>query len=1666
MFGNLGNKPAFGAAAPSTSFGFGQNANTTNPFGQNQNLFSKPAAAFGSTTTSTFGQPAGSSMFPSTQPQQSNLFQTNTSTFGAAPTTQSGFGSNLFGQQPAAGGLFNTTSTFGQQNKPTTFGFVGNQTQPTLFGSPQQQPTSSIFTPSGGTGLFSSSTGFGGQQTGTVIKFNPVTGTDTMMKNGNAQNINTKHHSITCMKEYENKSFEELRFEDYQANRKGPQQMPGFGSSTFGAPVSSAPTLFGQTDANKPAFGQSTAFGQTTAPFGQTPSSGFGLGQNTTTSPFGAKPTGFGAPTSSAFGFATTAAPNANPFGANQAAKPFGAAPTQPLFSTNTTPQTSSAFGTGLFTNTQNAGTGLFNKPAQPVPAFGTTGQNPGFSFNTPASTQSSLFNTASKPLFGTTNTTPAFGSNTFGTNTTGFNSTFGKPAPAFGAQTQSAFGSTLGSMTNSNTGGIFGNANQQKPGGGLFSSGTTGLFGNTAAPFQSGTGFGLGQPQQQTSMLNVQDQQPINNLALLTNDPFGDAPHLAGLEPKYNTGKTAVVSTTNPKELKSLLDASKKIDVSHNSKLRVTPLKSIRDSLFDSIPKSEEMIGNSPTGGYQKSSCRRLVLKSRSSNDNSSGLLSSNILDVLNTENKENLSETKTSSEGKPAPLRLDFNSSTTANETVLNNSIETQTYINNDSSVRDVVGNDLLTSDVNDEPDEPRTTVPDERKVHPTGVICTRPEYYTLPNLDELSLDQNGCCFVRGFTIGRRGYGNVYFPDEMDVAGLNIDELVHFRYREINVYPDDTKKPPVGSGLNRRAQVTLDNVYPRKAGSNVIVKDVDDLVQMNFAEKLRRVTEKKGVRFVDYRPETGSWVFKVDHFSKYGYNDSDEDNDQYEIGDVVQKSKREIANGNEKVSERATKESAKILLGKKGSPLIGAEGDRLTKSTGFGLEKDIFVNDDDDQSDKNDLLHQSMLVDDFFDEDYHRIPPEVPMDLHFGSYENSRNIQVMKSTLFAEDDRLSDGTGSHISILKQYLDLPEMDDIPTMPVLQEEISMRKRPLLRPKVWTVLNGYDTPGSIDVVLPSRCCTDMAMLKGKSFKVGWSKGFNFTVYGDADRESNGEVMLKTFNRSPDFDPLKDVLIDALRVVLEESTFELGKSRIPTFKVGKTSSYLQKQTALFETLALQYNSKQSVYLYSIWTLCTALWGPAENTVSNRRHLLTEWLKVTTISDELPLKTGRFGSVGEAVESIFAHLSTFQIFEAASIAMNGRLPSLSLLIAQLSVPNATKTLLQEQIDIWYSSLAANHISDAMKKLYLLLSGVPTKDGVNIFDGIDWKRAFAMHLWYMCPAGAPVEMAIELYKKSFEEFYYAKHPSPVYSTESGSDEGPFDVIYHILMLYKSGIHRLSSVLNPATVTDDPLDYRLSWLLLQLFLSLKVGLIEVSEANKLCTSFSNQLEELGHWEWAVFVLLYLEDSSAKETLIMGILDRNLSPESDGERQEIVDTLINDMHIPAEWVHKVKGYKCLHLERYLQAFNHFALAKDYIAANNILIDHLLPNLFINEQFDVLKNLVDKISSGSKGIRQWHNQAGLFYEFLELQEQTLTSVPESSIELRMKLSSISGRIGNFPLNSDQQKLCVAELSKRCALLYKELCKTMQWEVFFLSYNQFIESLIMPPDFKQTEGLYFK
>lgn len=181
------------------------------------------------TSTSVFGQPqqqpANTSLFGGGGFGQPKAPTFGTSTFGAS-TSGSMFGSGNRLQAPATGGLF------------------GNQT--------------ATVSPFSATGT---------AQAGTSIPFAPITGSDTMMKNGQATSISTRHQCITCMKEYENKSLEELRLEDYQLNRKGPQQ--GQSAGLFGAtqPQQSSGGLFSSLSGNTTTspFGQTGAFGAATS---------------------------------------------------------------------------------------------------------------------------------------------------------------------------------------------------------------------------------------------------------------------------------------------------------------------------------------------------------------------------------------------------------------------------------------------------------------------------------------------------------------------------------------------------------------------------------------------------------------------------------------------------------------------------------------------------------------------------------------------------------------------------------------------------------------------------------------------------------------------------------------------------------------------------------------------------------------------------------------------------------------------------------------------------------------------------------------------------------------------------------------------------------------------------------------------------------------------------------------------------------------------------------------------------------------------------------------------------------------------------------------------------------------------------------------------------------
>ncbi|XP_038674987.1 nuclear pore complex protein Nup98-Nup96 isoform X3 [Scyliorhinus canicula] len=1009
--------PTFGNTSGFTASAFGQNTATPG-FGG----FGATTAGFGAATN------AGGGLFGNTQNKPGGLF--GSSSFGqpATSSTNAGFGfgtatsNSLFGGA-STGGLFsNQQSNAFTQSKPAGgFGTFGTSTAGGgLFGT-----TSTASNPFGGTSgtLFGGTTFTTAAPTGTTVKFNPPTGTDTMVKSGVSTNISTKHQCITAMKEYETKSLEELRLEDYTAGRKGPQAPLGGGGGLFGtstATCSAGTGLFGATPANPAGgfnFGQNkTGFGANTGllsqvgvlgtvsgsslqktgtgAFGTTTGGLFGQAQpQANTGLFGSKPFGLATTTqSTGFGF-----PTANTLGQPNTSSMslFGTAPvtqTGGIFGTNTNTSTGSTFGAGggLF-GTANApfnNTLFANKPA----GFGV------------ATTSASTFGAAGAGLFGTKpNLTIGAVANTsnfggFGANAaTG--SLFGtKPtAGALGTTLGGGFGSALGVGQTS----LFGSTQPKL--------GTTlgaGAFG--AGAFNAATaGIGFGAPQAAVCLTDPNAsatqqavlQQQLNALAYT---PFGDSPLFRNpmVDPKK---KEERLKPTNPAAQKALTTPTHyKLTPRPATRVRPKALQasgSSKSQLFDGLDDDEPTSLSNGTFLPRKS-IKKLVLKNMNNSTLCSPVLCKELNDLASPseypENGESERECRLEREGDE---RQEVNKCYT--NTVVKpipqtpegmNCIKHQNCTMDDTITEMNLRNKLRNGTLDGSSEDPcyidgslneerESETDDNLPPHPAGIVLTRVGYYTIPSMDELAqqLNDGGECIVENFTIGRKGYGSVYFPGIMNLTNVNLDEIVHVRRKEVIVYLDDEKKPPVGEGLNRRAEVTLDGVWPTDKTTRCLIKSPERLMEMGFEERLESSSRKQGARFLEYRSETGSWVFEVTHFSKYGLQDSDEED-------------------SELPSKAETKKMKTVALPtEQAGPVckpVTQLMETLMQHMGRVAELD---------SDMADIT-QEPVPDSFLDEDITEEQDPVSASSNIASSLgiNPHSLQVMKASLFSEDEEM----------------------------------------------------------------------------------------------------------------------------------------------------------------------------------------------------------------------------------------------------------------------------------------------------------------------------------------------------------------------------------------------------------------------------------------------------------------------------------------------------------------------------------------------------------------------------------------------------------------------------------------------------------------------------------------
>ncbi|KAL3697517.1 hypothetical protein R1sor_011593 [Riccia sorocarpa] len=907
-FGASASTPAFGSTAspfgaaapvfgqkPAGAFGnFGSTQVQANPFGT---PFGQTQAAFGSQPFGSAPTGFGVTSTPAFGSTSTPAFGSSTPAFGASSspafgaTTSSPFGSSTpaFGATPVFG---QTTPAFGASSSPAFGSSPFGAAAASPFGA--QAQTGSTFgaasAPAFGATTFGASP-FGGQRGGSRVTPYAVTNDPDVGVGGQVG----KFMSISAMPAYSTKSPEELRWEDYQAGDKGgpnpAAQQPATGS------------IFGQTAPASP-FGASTGFGQQTSPAPNP------FATAATTSIFGQKPaTGFGATTAPAFGAATTPAfgstfgQTPSPFGTPSTGGAFGQAST-PAFGTTPSPfgaATTTAFGTTAFGSTP-LGTSVFGStPAftgsafnsQSSPAIGTSSPFGTTSFFGQTQPAGSLFASPASQGFGTT--PPAFGasSSSFGTNifASGTSSIFSQTKPA--GLTQSAspasmqpFGS-FGQSTPSQPSFSFPTFQASQPGGNSMFSGSTGLaFGQT----------NYAQPQPTNNVMMAMPQPVTNPFGTLPAMPQMSIGRSAGSGPSVQYGISSLPVSEKPTQVRSTSLLTPR-HITQRSKIRMHarryhPRKdSPKVSFFSdgeetpSTPKADVLFvpRENPRALFirppEQTHTASTPVKGADSKEIATPLHRNDVDDQEVTIGGRAASppEAESPVETWPSPDMGETNLQTAppvakpAEKSPIIKSVLTKVNGKEEHSHR---GNGYI-SITGHRAGEAAIAYEHGADIEALMPKLRHSDYFTEPRIQELAAKERAepgyCRRVHDFVVGRRGYGSVKFLGDTDVRRLDLEAIIQFNKCEVLVYMDESKKPPVGQGLNKSAEVTLLNVkcVDKKSGQHYTEgAEVD-----KFEKRLKKKTEEQGAEFISYDALKGEWRFQVKHFSRYGLDDSDEE-------------------------------------------------------------------------------------------------------------------------------------------------------------------------------------------------------------------------------------------------------------------------------------------------------------------------------------------------------------------------------------------------------------------------------------------------------------------------------------------------------------------------------------------------------------------------------------------------------------------------------------------------------------------------------------------------------------------------------------------------------------------------------------------------------------------------
>ncbi|KAF7841563.1 nuclear pore complex protein NUP96 [Senna tora] len=872
---------------------------------------------------------------------------------------------------------------------------------------------------------------------------------------------------------------------------------------------------------------------------------------------------------------------------------------------------------------------------------------------------------------------------------------------------------------------------------------------------------------------------------------------------------------------------------------------------------------------------------------------------------------------------------------------------------------------------------------------------DYYIKPSFKELVtlelLDPGYCSRVPDFIVGRFGYGSVRYLEETDVRGLNLDEIVKFHKHEIIVYGNENDKPAIGQALNKAAEV-------------VLIVDSRSLKSKEWKENdlvcaLKQSTGRQGAKFISFDAANGEWKFLVEHFSRFGFSEDDEEDivmdDAAAIQDPVQMDDAEIYDVDK---ETPTNFNEVELCHSLPKHL------RLDPVKVREMRLLMFPHEDDPEESSQKSSLGKVLV--------------------RPSHNSAQAMSHKSSPPFARKTPLALHEYRHGSF--------ESNSPGAILMAQQHKGM---PLRTVKTGFKLDiKHETPVSGNY---ARNIVDAGLFMGRSFRVGWGPNgilvhTGALVGSDRDKKVLSSVvnlekvafdkMVRDENNKVS-EELVDFAFDTplnfhkgINRVMKEVEVGTCKLRFQKLEVNRTMlseithgycDIIERQLAVpglsssarlvlthqvmsWELIKVLFSDRQQKgqieslgadneedMMQDMKELCRDVDQEAFPLI--RRAEFSYWLQ-ESVSYHVQNQLSSLNEY-DYLQHIFVLLTGRQLDAAVQLAVSKGDVRLAILLSQAGGSTVNRSDVARQLDLWrINRLDFSFIEKSRLRLYELLAG--NIHGALLDVKLDWRRFLGLLMWYQLPPDSSLSIVFQTYKHLLDQGR-APYPLPLFIDELPSDEvvnwnsdNHFDLSFYLMLLH-AGQERdfsfLKAMFSAFSSTPDPLDYHMIWH--QRALLEAVGVISSNDLYILDMGLVSQLLCAGKCHWAVYVALHMAHCENYPYLLVNLIREILFQycetwsSNPSQRQ-----FIENLGVPTEWLHEAMAIYYNYHGDHSKSLENFLECANWQKAHTVFITSVAYKLFLSAKHTEIWSIATSMEGHKSEIENWEFGAGVYISF--------------------------------------------------------------------------------------------